>query len=242
MPFPALSFPQSAAIAVPICLAGYAVQEFYVRRRAVKRGLAEGPGVATGPLIEAPAGGAVTTGDAGPLVAPAKPQEGARTATARATTAKAPPRKPAARKAAPPTARPTAAPARPKPVARPKPASPKPRAPRKPAAARRAPAGKAATAAPALEDLQRRQATLRQALEAVIAFVDNPPRRATATACADALLLLVPRDERGANLAAYVHAAGAKEPLRKLQDLAEEAGVEMATAIKALNTEIRARQ
>lgn len=82
--------------------------------------------------------------------------------------------------------------------------------------------------------LRRRQASLQRGLDAVVDFVDGPPRRGTATACADALLLAVPKKDRGPHVDAYLHAAGAKEAPTRLQELAEDAGMELATAIKAL--------
>ena len=221
MPFPPLTFAQSLGIAVPISLAGYAAQEFYIRRRAVKRRLEDADGAVPG---------AADAGDTGPRVTVGDPAAEVKAAA-----------KPVAASSKPVKAAPKPVKAASRPVtAAPKPVKATPKAAPKPAPARQPSTRKPAPVA--LEELQRRQAALRQALDAVITFVDAPPRRAGATACADAVLRLVPRDERGPNLDAFLDAAGAKEAPGRLQDLAEESGVEMATAIKALNTEIRARQ
>ena len=88
--------------------------------------------------------------------------------------------------------------------------------------------------------LRRRHAALSQGLEAIIAFVDGAPRRAAATACADALLLALPVSERGPQVAAFLHAVGAKLPPGKLQELAEDAGVEVATSIRMLARQLSA--
>jgi hypothetical protein len=90
-----------------------------------------------------------------------------------------------------------------------------------------------------LEARRRRQAALRKGLDAIIAFVDGPARRGEATACADAVVLAVPKAERGADVWAFLHAVGAKEGPGKLQDMAEDAGMEIALAIKALAAEIK---
>jgi hypothetical protein len=90
-----------------------------------------------------------------------------------------------------------------------------------------------------LEARRRRNAALRQGLDAIIGFVDGPARRGEATACADALLLAVPKAQRGPQVSAFLHAAGAKEAPGKLQDMAEEAGMEIALAIKTLTAEIK---
>jgi hypothetical protein len=104
-----------------------------------------------------------------------------------------------------------------------------------------APARPPARRAPSLDTLKRKRAALERGLDAVIEFVDGPARRAPATACADALLLAVPKTERGPHIEAYLHAAGAKEAPGRLQEMAEDAGMELAAAIKAVGAEIKAR-
>lgn len=113
-------------------------------------------------------------------------------------------------------------------------------APKAPAAAPRARATglKAAAKADSLDVTRKRQAALRKGLEAIVTFAGGPARRARATACADALVLAVPKAERGRQVSAFLHAAGAKEAPARLQEMAEDAGVEIAMAIKALNAEI----
>jgi hypothetical protein len=104
------------------------------------------------------------------------------------------------------------------------------------------PAAKAVAARPARGtrtvplDVRRKQmVALKRGLDAIVAFVDGPARRAGASACADGLLLAVPKAERGHDVAAFLRAVGAKEAPARLQELAEDAGVEIAVAIKALN-------
>jgi hypothetical protein len=245
MAFPAIPLVQSFAIGIPVCLAAFAAQEAVLRRRTARRG---------------PAGGGATA-----EIAPPGTAEGERV-TARA---RKPPR-PAARGPRPPARKPVAPrlaalkPAAPRPAAaKPTPAPRAQRAPRavpaagppppaaRPAvkptpapdtAAKRKPRpSRAAKPAASLDALRKRQLALRRGLEAIITFVEATPRRAAATACADALLLAVPKAGRGPQVATFLHAAGAKESPERLQELAEEAGVELASAVKALALEIKAR-
>jgi hypothetical protein len=120
---------------------------------------------------------------------------------------------------------------------------PRPRAARRPAAGTargQAPAARAWPAPDAQAALRKRHHATRTGLEAIAAFVDSPARRAGARACADALLLAVPKDERGPRVSAFLRAAGAKDAPDRLQELAHEAGVELATRIEELNAALRA--
>ncbi|MDQ6747155.1 MAG: hypothetical protein M3010_03490, partial [Candidatus Dormibacteraeota bacterium] len=89
--------------------------------------------------------------------------------------------------------------------------------------------------------LKKRHDALNRGLDAIVEFVDGPARRAGATACADALLLEVPRGERGQEVSHFLRAAGAKESPVRLQELAENAGVELAASIRTLAGEMRSR-
>jgi hypothetical protein len=113
-------------------------------------------------------------------------------------------------------------------------------APRAPAAPRkRATALRTAAHADPPDITRKRQVAFDKGLEAIVTFVDGPVRRAGASACADALVLAVPKAERGRQVSAFLRAAGAKEAPARLQEMAEDAGVEIAMAIKALNAEIK---
>ncbi|GAC1327595.1 MAG: hypothetical protein NVSMB17_01860 [Candidatus Dormibacteria bacterium] len=108
-------------------------------------------------------------------------------------------------------------------------------APRRPAP----PAVRRRSADPAPR-LRRRHAALASGLDAIIDFVDRSPRRAAAAACAETLAHSIPSSQRGPATKAFLDAVGTTTPPSRLQALAEEAGVEVATAIKALSAEIRA--
>ncbi|HEY8740468.1 MAG TPA: hypothetical protein VIN56_07745 [Candidatus Dormibacteraeota bacterium] len=114
---------------------------------------------------------------------------------------------------------------------------------RPPAAKRARPsATRRAGAAEPPAKLTKRAEALNKGIEAIVEFVDGPARRAGATACADALLLAVPRAERGPRVSHFLRAAGAKEPPARLQELAEAAGMELVVALKAVSAELRARE
>jgi hypothetical protein len=260
MAIPAISLPLSFAIGIPICLAGFAVQEALLRRRAARGPRQGASGDRAGRLEGRPGGAGVTAGDAAgrpdaaeagaePVLAVTTPMAGARRKPATR------PRKPAA--AASPAPRATAvtpAPASAPPratasssrtrgagaaVPRKAPPSPRVAPPARPApppkAARPSRAAKPASAA----SLEKRRLGLGRGLDAIVAFVDGPARRGEATACADALLLAMPRSERGPATSAFLHAAGARQPPARLQELAEDAGVELATALRAVNAELK---
>ncbi|MGI8608194.1 MAG: putative bifunctional diguanylate cyclase/phosphodiesterase [Candidatus Dormibacteria bacterium] len=80
--------------------------------------------------------------------------------------------------------------------------------------------------------LLRRERDLNVGLEAVIAFVDGPPRRAHANKCVAVLKKAVPNRERGPQLAMFFSAAESGEGPVRLQARAEDAGIEMAAALK----------
>jgi hypothetical protein len=92
-----------------------------------------------------------------------------------------------------------------------------------------------------LTALRKRHEALNRGLEAIVEFADGPARRAGAMACADALLLAVPKGERGPQVSRFLHAAGARESPTRLQEMAEDAGVELAITLKGLAAEIRSK-
>ena len=113
-------------------------------------------------------------------------------------------------------------------------------APAKPVAATPAvPAPKRAPSNPA-GALRRRLAALNQGLEAIIEFVDGPVRRKPAASCAEALKGAVPKARRGPALNAFLVAVEAGVAPSRLQEMAEDAGVEVAIAIRQVTAEIRA--
>ena len=231
VPFPAVPLPVSFAIGIPVALAAFVAQEVVLRRRRTSRPPRHIVDDPESHLYESLHGSDVTTPDAadvkGDVVdlrevapqsapVPAKPRvPRARRARAEASVA---PESEQMADVVPAVTPPQTARSRKRPAA--------------------APGQRAAADSTAV--LGKRRAALNVGLEAIIDFVDGPARRAAATACADALLLAVPKTQRGPDLEAFLHAAGAKRPPSQLQEMAEDAGVEVATAIKEVNVKIRA--
>ena len=92
----------------------------------------------------------------------------------------------------------------------------------------------------AADALRRQEAGLAAALDAVIAFVDVAPRRQRAVTCADELSRRVPRSRRGPATVLFIAAVADGLAPTQLQLLAEESGVEVATALKAVRTKLAA--
>ncbi|GAC1327789.1 MAG: hypothetical protein NVSMB17_02310 [Candidatus Dormibacteria bacterium] len=92
----------------------------------------------------------------------------------------------------------------------------------------------------ALQATARRQRALKRGLDAVITFVDAAPRQSHAATCAAVLARAVPRADRGEALTGFLDAARRGERPGRLQSMAEDAGVELALAIKQLTIELRA--
>ena len=238
VPFPAVPLPVSFAIGIPVALAAYVAQELVLRRRRIARTtkpVADDPETHLYESLHPPdvtaAGAADVVGD---------PVDIRETAVA---VAAATPRKRATRRAtaSSPVATPPAGES-PGGLARRRKATPRSEqmtavvpAVTPPVAARsvKRPAANPTTA------LTRRRNGMKRALDAIIDFVDAPPRRAAAAVCADALVMAVPRTQRGPDLEAFLHAAGSGLAPSRLQVLAEDAGVEIATAIKEINTRIK---
>ena len=253
VPFPAVPLPVSFAIGIPVALAAYVAQELVLRRRRIARTtkpVADDPETHLYESLHPPdvtaAGAADAVGEPVDIretavaVAPAAPRKrAAGSATAAspvaaqpagesrggpATRRKATPRSEQMAAVVPAVTPPVAARSRQRPAATPK---------RPPAVPAKRPAANPTTA------LTRRRNGMKQALDAIIDFVDAPPRRAAATVCADALVMAVPRTQRGPDLEAFLQAAGSGLAPSRLQELAEDAGVEVATAIKEINARIR---
>ncbi|HEV3234606.1 MAG TPA: hypothetical protein VG329_08670 [Candidatus Dormibacteraeota bacterium] len=90
----------------------------------------------------------------------------------------------------------------------------------------------------ALTQLRRREAVLEDALDVIVGFVDAEPRRAKASMCAKSLDAIMPRARRPATLRAFLaDAVTAKSP-SDLQDQAEELGIEFATELKEVKTQL----
>ncbi|MFN2462514.1 MAG: hypothetical protein ABR573_01260 [Candidatus Dormibacteria bacterium] len=85
--------------------------------------------------------------------------------------------------------------------------------------------------------LARRESAAQRGLDAVVTFVDAAPRRAAAEACAEAILVAVPKTMRGAAVQAFLHAAEAQERPGRLQALAEAAGMELAVELRQIKSE-----
>jgi ribonuclease E len=235
MPFPAISAPASVAIGLSIGAIGFVVQESVLRRRAARRNGGQAPAA---PAAEDSRAAAAPDVTATPRKPPARVRKAPTPKRAKAATvAPAAGMQQAAQEASTAAAAPEIpAPATPVGTAAVRAAPRRKAAPRAtaPAPRRRAPADPIAT-------LRKRHAALNRGLEAIVEFVDGPARRAGATACADALLLAVPKGERGPRLSAFLHAAGARETPARLQEIAEDAGVELAIALKGLAAEIRSK-
>lgn len=237
MPFAALDYPTALAVSVPLAAAGYLAQELWLRRRTGRQ--SQTPGrprraggsrrlVRVGPAAstdtEPPTGGGLSValaratrprGEAAGAARPARQRPAAKAAVAKAAGERAGGAR--AGGARPGGARAGGAKVALRAARRPKP---------KPSTV---------TAA----ELGRREAYLAQALEAVIEFVESQPIRTGARACADALVLLVPKAERGLQLAAFLRAAGAKESPARLQALAEDVGIELAAGLKRVRVELK---
>jgi hypothetical protein len=157
----------------------------------------------------------------------------------------APTPEPAPRAAAPPRAMPDIAPAKlrsarygntgPKPAAKPVGLSP--------SSEEIVPVAKAALSerrqrVADLAQLRRRETVLEDALDVIVGFVDAEPRRAKARVCAKSLDAIMPRARRPATLRAFLaDAATAKSP-SDLQEQAEDLGVELATELKEVKTQL----
>ncbi|MFN2465190.1 MAG: hypothetical protein ABR598_02875 [Candidatus Dormibacteria bacterium] len=221
MPFPAVSAAESVAIGLTLGAIGFGIQESLLRRRARARAAKLQPAATPRPSTGVRAGQRVTTAPAAaPAGSPARPtgKPGARRARNAAATVQQPAHEPRAKRAVKTTTAEAAA--------------------AKPATVRVAPRPARTTPVAAVV---KRHAALNRGLDAVIEFVDGPARRGEATACADALLLAVPKGERGPELSRFLRAAGAKESPGRLQEIAEDAAVELAVAIKTLAAEIKSR-
>lgn len=104
-----------------------------------------------------------------------------------------------------------------------------------PAAPAAAPKRSGATA------LRKSEAMLDSAIEVIVDFVDGQARRARAQACADALTGLVPRARRGPAFVAFVAAVKENAAPGKLQEMAEDAGVELAIALRVVREELETK-
>jgi hypothetical protein len=93
-------------------------------------------------------------------------------------------------------------------------------------------------ASPWLPGLLELEADLDQAIEAIVDFVNAPPRLAGAQACAEELERLVPEDRRGTAYSAFVSSLSDDAEPSQLQDLAEAVGVDLTAQLMAVREEI----
>ena len=89
-----------------------------------------------------------------------------------------------------------------------------------------------------LTQLRKRESYLEDALDAIVGFVDAEPRRAKARICAKALSDLVPRARRSPQFNDFLRDAESGKGPSTLQDDAELVGVQLATELKQVKTEL----
>jgi hypothetical protein len=215
MVIPAIPLPLVFAVGLAIGVIGYLGRETIIRARARRRAAdaaAAGWGPTRATAADAPVTAPVATSTVPPAVEPAT-KKGGRKPKYGAT--QAPPK-------AAPVAEPVATAA---------------------VGDGLAPVTRAALAdrrqkAAALTQLHKRESYLDYALDAIVGFVDAEPRRARARICAKALSDLVPRARRSPQFNDFLRdAESGKAPLT-LQDDAELVGVQLATELKQVKTEL----
>jgi hypothetical protein len=106
-------------------------------------------------------------------------------------------------------------------------------------AAETSPAPERRRAAASSTELHKREAYLDAALDALVDFVDGPPRPARAQVCAKRISDAVPRSRRSPLLTGFLADVDAVVAPSKLQDSAEEVGLELAAELKTVKRELR---
>jgi hypothetical protein len=101
-----------------------------------------------------------------------------------------------------------------------------------------APGGADRPSSPWLPGLLELESDLDEAIEAIVDFVEAPPRLAGALGCAEELDRLVPGDHRGAAFAAFVNAVRTDARPTHLQQLADAVGVDLTAQLLAVRKEI----
>ena len=86
--------------------------------------------------------------------------------------------------------------------------------------------------------LRKHDAQLQQAVEAMVDFIEAPPRKARAVATAARVSALVPASRRGAALVAFLDGVAAGTTPSASQDAAEAAGIELARELRVVKQEL----